>query len=196
MSRKKLYGIWYTMHSRCYRENCISFKNYGARGITICEEWRNSFERFYEWAIKNGYNESLSIDRIDNSKGYSPDNCRWATRKEQANNQRSNHLITYNGRTQTMKQWAEELGITYTCLRSRINTYKYSIEKAFEISNLHEVSITYKGKTQNLKTWCRELELNYGSIRSRIVRGWDPIKALEKPLKIVKKSVDNNIIMC
>ena len=69
MSRKKLYGVWYTMNSRCYRVNCIGFKNYGARGITICEEWKNNFEKFYVWAIQNGYKEGLTIDRIDNNKG-------------------------------------------------------------------------------------------------------------------------------
>ena len=119
MSRKKLYGVWYTMHSRCYRENSISFKNYGARGITICEEWRNNFEKFYEWAIKNGYNESLSIDRIDNGKGYSPDNCRWATRKEQANNRRNTVYVTIDGITKTLTEWAEFAGLNKSTLKNR-----------------------------------------------------------------------------
>lgn len=186
MCRKKLYNVWYTMNSRCYRKNCIAYKNYGARGITICREWKSNFDNFYNWAINNGYSENLSIDRIDNNKGYSPENCRWVDRKVQANNQRSNCLITYNGKTQTMKQWADELGINYSRLRSRLNTYNLSVDKAFKKVNLHELLINYKGKKQNLKNWCDELELNYGSIKSRIQRGWNPIKALETPIKINK----------
>lgn len=178
------------MNSRCYRKNCIAYKNYGARGITICEEWKSNFDNFYNWAINNGYSENLSIDRIDNNKGYSPENCRWTTKKVQANNQRSNCLITYNGKTQTMKQWADELGINYSTLRSRLNTYDLSVDKAFKQVNLHDLLINYKGKNQNLKNWCDELGLNYSSIKSRIQRGWNPIKALETPTKINRGNDD------
>jgi len=183
MSRKRLYGIWYTMKTRCYKEKCINYKNYGGRGITVCNEWQSDFENFYNWALENGYVEGLSIDRIDNNKGYSPENCRWATRIEQANNQRSNHLITYNGKTQTLKQWADELKIPYTSLKSRINNYNFPIEKAFEKTNFKQLRITYNNKTQNLKEWCNELGVKYSTVKSRIQRGWGPIKALETPTK-------------
>lgn len=111
----------------------------------MCEKWMNK-ERiitkegqstkgwiaFKEWAAESGYKEGLTIDRIDNNKEYSPENCRWITPKEQANNRRNNRLITYKGKTQTMKQWSTELGMDYRVMVFRIATAKWPIQKVFE----------------------------------------------------------------
>lgn len=125
-----LYKVWNAMIQRCENQNDQHFEDYGARGITVFSEWKN-FELFYEWAVSNGYEKGLSLDRKDNDKGYSPDNCHWTTRKVQMNNTRKNHYITYNGKKQTMAQWADELGIKYNTLNSRINTLGWDIERAF-----------------------------------------------------------------
>ena len=106
----RLNRIWLNIIKRC---NDKSNKNYGGKGIKICNEWLNNFENFYNWAIANGYQDNLTIDRIDNNKGYSPDNCRWATKKEQARNMTTNRLITHNGETHCMIEWSEILNIPY-----------------------------------------------------------------------------------
>lgn len=113
----RLYRIYSNMKKRCYNSNMINYKNYGGRGIKVCNEWLDNFMTFYDWAMDNGYRDDLTIDRIDINGNYEPANCRWLTYKQQANNRRNNVYLTYDGKTQTMKEWADELNIPY----SRIN---------------------------------------------------------------------------
>jgi hypothetical protein len=125
----RLFHIWDNMKRRCGAAKNSSYKDYGGRGIRVCDEWLD-FAVFKEWALLHGYAENLTIDRKDNNGNYEPDNCRWATMKEQGNNQRGNINITYNGETKTLKQWSEFLGIKYITLLFRIR-YGWTIEDVF-----------------------------------------------------------------
>ena len=115
-----LYEVWKGMKQRCTNPKHIGFDRYGGRGIKVCDEWIHDYQAFYRWAMASGYENGLSIDRIDNDRGYSPDNCRWATRKEQNNNTSSNRLILFNGQSKTMAQWGEERGIRKSTYDSRL----------------------------------------------------------------------------
>lgn len=142
--QSRLVAIHNGMKYRCYNPNYRGYKNYGGRGITVCEEWNNSerinisyhnnptkgFIAFKEWAIKNGYTDNLTLDRIDNSKGYSPENCRWVSVKIQNNNRRNNILIAYKGETKTLHQWCDELHLSYQKIFQRLNRLHWSVERA------------------------------------------------------------------
>lgn len=128
MSHSRLYQIWNAMKQRCSNPKAISFPRYGGRGITVCVEWENSFEAFRDWSMSNGYSDELTIDRIDNGGNYEPLNCRWVTNKEQQNHTSYNHLITHNGKTLNVTQWAELLGIPRNVLYNRIRR-GWNIEK-------------------------------------------------------------------
>lgn len=119
-SGTRLYSIWVGMRQRCNNENATGFKHYGEKGIAICESW-NKYENFKAWAVKNGYSSNLTIDRIDNSKGYSPENCRWVTYKTQERNRTNNKLIEINGEKRTISEWSELSGVKSATIAWRIN---------------------------------------------------------------------------
>lgn len=127
--RHPIHHTWQDMLQRCENPNNSSYHRYGGRGITVCDEWHNPVV-FADWALANNWEKGLQLDRIDNNGNYEPSNCRWATRKEQARNRRNNSLITFNGKTQTMAEWAEETGIKIGTLWARINQTHWPIERA------------------------------------------------------------------
>lgn len=129
--KTRIYKIWVSMRHRCYLKSDTNYYKYGARGIQVCDEWKNDFQTFYDWAMFHGYSDDLSLDRIDNDGNYCPENCRWTTRLVQANNTRRNQIIMYNGITQSLPDWCRTLNLNYKCTRTRINVYKWSVEKAF-----------------------------------------------------------------
>ena len=124
-----LYNSWCDLRRRCNNKERADFKNYGGRGINYCFRWRN-FENFRQ-DMGSSWKKGLTLDRIDNNKGYSPANCRWATRKSQCNNTRVNRVITWNNMKKTLSEWAEYLGIKSSTLRQRYYVYKWNIDKCF-----------------------------------------------------------------
>lgn len=118
--RERIYSIFHNMKSRCYLPTFSRYEFYGAKGIKICDEWLKSFNEFYLWAINNGYNDKLEIDRINYNGNYEPANCRWVDKKLQNNNTRKNNYITYNGQTKTVAQWAEIYNLHRCVLNNRI----------------------------------------------------------------------------
>ena len=118
--KTRLYRIWANIKTRCFNKNDPHYPRWGARGITVCDEWKNDFKAFYDWSMRNGYQDNLTIDRIDNKLGYSPYNCRWITLAEQNKNRGCVRFITYNGRTQTIPEWTKELGLGKETIRERL----------------------------------------------------------------------------
>lgn len=133
---RELYTIWQGMKQRCNDPNYHSFSQYGGRGIKLCDEWNNSFDSFAVWADSHGYRRGLTIDRVDVDGSYCPENCRFATPKEQANNRRNTAYITYNGETKPLAIWCDELGVRLSPVRKRLQ-YGWSIERAFETPIRH-----------------------------------------------------------
>lgn len=124
---RRIYNILSGMKTRCYNKKSKSYKNYGGRGIKICDEWLESFVDFKEWALNNGYNDDLTIDRINVNGDYSPRNCRWVTQKEQSNNTRNNRFLEINGRKMTFSQWCEH----YNLSKSKRNTANSRLQRGW-----------------------------------------------------------------
>lgn len=139
----RLYTIWSNMRVRCNTPSNKSYASYGGRGIRVCPEW-SEYKNFRDWAIAHGYQENLSLDRINNNGNYEPLNCRWATQSEQMRNTRKNHLLEFNGQTKTIAEWAEITGIEYHTLKNRINRYGFSVEDAL-------TTPVRKGNNQNTR---------------------------------------------
>ena len=130
-----LYGVWCAMKRRCYQTYDSNYSLYGGRGIVMCDEWKNDYKTFRDWAYEHGYDPNAkrgecTLDRRDVNGNYCPDNCRWITQQEQMNNVRYNHLETYNGETHTIAEWARLYNMSYAKLSQRLNRYGYDIEKA------------------------------------------------------------------
>ena len=177
------------MKNRCDNPRSKDYKNYGARGIRVCEEW-NDFGLFHHWALSHGYKDNLSIDRIDNNGHYTPHNCRWATQKVQCNNRRNNITIEYRGETKTTAEWSDITGIPYAALRKRFLVYGWPADKCIETPVGKRRNITFCGQTMRLFEWAKLLGISYDILESRINQhGWPLERAfLQNP----KAAVLNN----
>ena len=185
-SQSPTYISYQNMLSRCYRRTNPRFAAYGGIGITVCERWRESFQNFL--ADMGERPDGTTIDRIDGSGGYAPDNCRWATITEQQSNLASNVNITFNGRVQNVSAWAKELGLDASSLAWRIRN-GWSAEQALttaahtgnRINKTGQRLIEFGGETKCLSDWAREYRLSVSLLRLRLEKGMGIETALTKP---------------
>lgn len=183
MSNTRVFKTWAGIIQRCNNPKQTHYKNYGGRGITVCEEWK-TFEGFWEWAQRSGYTDELTIERIDVNGNYEPSNCKWIPLSEQARNTTRNRRIIYNGENLPMVEWGERLGMTGDAISSRVDR-GYTEEEAVSIPQMKPQAlryIKYKGKNQTVAKWSRELNISSATIRRRIdIHGWSEEKALSTP---------------
>lgn len=147
----RTYYVWRSMRHRCCNPSNASWMHYGGRGITVCERWVNDYDAFFE--DMGEAPEGKSLERVDVNKGYSPENCIWGTDIEQGRNRRNNRLLTYNGRTMCLSEWAEFLGIKTDTLHRRLNVYQMPLEKALSHGSL---ALKWRhGTRQGYRRGCR-----------------------------------------
>lgn len=163
-----LYMVWKTMHQRCSNPNNKDYSDYGGRGIRVCRRW-DKYENFL--ADMGDRPDGMTLDRRDNSKSYSKGNCRWVTMSRQNRNRRDTRMVTWNGKTQPLADWADELKISLQVLGDRLRR-GWTVERAFTevVVPFATREITYQGRTQGLADWARELGINYNKLHRRITK--------------------------
>ncbi len=145
MRHTRLYNTWCNMKRRCNNPSAHEYKYYGAKGIRLCEEWNNDFISFMNWSYANGYNDTLTIERIDYNSDYRPDNCKWIPSNEQAKNKSTNLFITYKGKTQILADWCRELNLDYDFIEKRMSVNHFSFEQAINVPKFHRKD-SYRGE--------------------------------------------------
>lgn len=181
----RIYTTYSAMKQRCFNENNSEYYRYGGRGITICSEWlgRNGFINFYNWSMENGYNNNLTIERVDNDGNYEPSNCIWADYYTQNNNTSRNKLYTYQGETHSLSVWGriKPNGLEYETLRSRLRD-GWDVDRAFSEHKCNFIDdtgdlITINGETHNITHWCKKTGISKSTYYRRIKRGWSVERA-------------------
>jgi hypothetical protein len=184
MSNTKIYKLWTDIKRRCYNKNRVGYKNYGGRGIRVSEEWKNSFEAFFEWAMENGYKEGLEIDRIDNDGDYCPSNCRFVTDYVQDRNKRTNRKYNFNSAQMCITDLSKIAGISRDVIIKRIEKKGMRVENALtEATKGHITEYTIGDETHSIIEWCRIMKISYEVVKNRLLRGMYISEALIKPLK-------------
>lgn len=181
-----LYGQWNAMRRRCYDPDFIVYPIYGAKGVTVCDEWRTNYEAFQTWALAHGWKRGLSIDRIDGSRGYSPDNCRLATPLEQSCNRASwNIPLTIKGITKLVGHWADQNHIPRGVVYNRIRVLKWDAVKAVSTPSTRAAPtyVTINGRSNTIYGWCAELGVQRTKVYSRMRTGEDAAKIIREIIK-------------
>ncbi|MBW4469305.1 MAG: hypothetical protein KME45_03475 [Stenomitos rutilans HA7619-LM2] len=180
------YRIWGQMIRRCDSPKDTRFEDYGGRGIKVCDRWRK-FENFIaDMGLKPS--SEHSIDRRDNDGDYCPENCYWATKKQQARNTRRNRFIEFNGERLTLAEWAERLGIAGSVIANRIDKFGWTVEKALTTRNGAKRILSYNGKMLSIAAWARDTGLTSGTIGARLKMGWSIEATLTRPCRFAEKT--------
>lgn len=173
MYNTRIFRCYRSMRYRCLYPTCKDYKHYGGRGISICPDWldeENGFINFYTWAMDNGYNDTLTLDRIDVNGNYEPTNCRWADIVTQRNNMRSNIVLTYEGKTMTLKSWSRYLGISYSALCDR---YRRGCSVP-EILDTHvrcsRKYVEFNGESKSVHDWAKIFRIKQDTLSARLKR--------------------------
>jgi len=166
MTQDPIHACWNNMKQRCQNPKASGYPLYGGRGIRVCDEWQD-FQTFYGWAVSHGYEEGLTIERIDVNGNYCPENCTWIPKSEQNNNTRQNHYLTYDGRTMPLNQWAREIGITSASLRYRIRA-GWDEGRIFTEGAKRNELIEYRGEKKSIKEWADEYGIAYPTLVTRL----------------------------
>lgn len=189
IKKNEFFATWFSMMQRCYNKKNHNYERYGGRGISVCEEWHNP-ERFFEWAKSTiGHKtKSYTVDRIDNNGSYCPENCRWATPKEQVRHRRDTITIEIGGEIRPFAEWCEIYGVPYNTARMRIIDRGWSPEEAVKTpvrSKVHQPRtracdkyFTINGSTKNVSDFAKEYGINRCTVYGRLRRGWSIEDAL------------------
>lgn len=176
-SHKRLHNLWWSMLERCEKPTKKTYKNYGGRGIKVCEEW-HEYINFKEWALSNGYADDLSIERIDVNGNYCPENCKWIPMKTQARNRRTTHYVDYDGERISLAEACERANLPYKQVFERIVKSKWSEYDALH-TPIHD-------NTDSARKKCKEAGINYYTYMTRVRSGWSEEKALNTPTRSKK----------
>jgi hypothetical protein len=174
---ERLKEIYRNIKNRCYNRNVPTYNNYGGRGIVVCKEWIESSLKFQEWSYKNGYTENLTIERVDTNKGYQPDNCRWATMKEQQNNRRDNIKIEHEGEIVTISELSAKTGILDKTLY--LWNKNGNLKEKLITGVVKEKEYEKDGTKHTLRVWGALLDISPKLLRDRIQKGWTIESALQ-----------------
>lgn len=190
-SKTPVWRAYYSMINRCTNPKNSRYESYGGRGICVCEDWLRGFEFFY--ADMGDRTEGTSLDRIDVNAGYSPANCRWATDEQQSNNKRCTRVLTHEGRSQSLNQWALEFGISRGALEVRLGL-GWSLSDALTIPPERGrnqfgkgVPVEFNGRTMTWPEWAKETGISYYTLKKRIEMGWTLERTLTEPLEIHRR---------
>ena len=166
----KLYNVWCGMKARCYNQNQNSYPIYGGKGITVCKEWLDDFNNFYQWAMQNGYADGLTIERKDGNNGYCPENCEWIPKEKQSSNLCTNIVVEHNGERRTLADWARIYGVSYKKFCRGFRDRGLSFEKAIEYASVikEPLKVEYNGEYLTIAELAEKSGLNKRKLQRKI----------------------------